>query len=198
MICQHLRFSKAVLLSDSQSEIYSTANGETPKTAEVDECSRLYPLLTRMNKTIVLQCILAHCGILGNEHADAFAKKGTMILQTIHREISFHKVKSIIKNKFNVARNNELQERTLEKRWTQTISNIPDGPRSDAVAEFRLNTGHDCLTKHLHRIGIYARSTCPLCQVEEEMYRDYLMRCPGLKATPTSQRYWETRGQPMG
>ena len=62
-----------------------------------------------------------------------------MILQTIHTEISFHTVKSIIKNKFEAARNNELQERTLEKRWEQTISNMPDWPRCEAVAEFRLN-----------------------------------------------------------
>ena len=95
---------------------YAIANGEPLKTVEVYECRRLYTLLIGMNKTIVLQWNLGHCSILGNKHADALAKKGTMILQTIHREISFHTVKSTIKNKLKAALNNELQERILEKR----------------------------------------------------------------------------------
>ena len=198
LICQHQRFSKVVLLSDSQSAIYAIANGEAPKTAEVQECRRLYTLLTGMNKTVVLQWIPGHCGIIGNEHADALAKKGTMILQTVQQEISFHTIKPVNKNKFKASRHNELQEKTNEKLWTQTISNIPEWPRSEAVAEFRLNTGHDCLAKHLHRIGVYPRPTYPLCQLEEEMDRDHLMRCPALKAATTSQRYWESRGQLMG
>ena len=70
----------------------------------------------------------------------------------------------------------------MEKRWTQTISNIPDWLRSEVLAEFRLNTGDDCLEKHLHQIHVHPRPTCPLCQLEEEMDRDHLMRCPALKA----------------
>ncbi|GBO19768.1 hypothetical protein AVEN_89254-1 [Araneus ventricosus] len=31
----------------------------------------------------------------------------------------------------------------------------PDKPRRDAVAAFRLTTGHDCLAAHLHRLGIF-------------------------------------------
>ncbi|VDO08813.1 unnamed protein product [Rodentolepis nana] len=88
---------------------------------------------------------------------------------------------------------NELKARTKEKPWTVALSVIPDWPRIEAVAEFRLRTGHDCLPKHLHRLGVYTQPTCPLCNLQEEMEKTNLIRCPALKTTMENQRYWEAR-----
>ncbi|VDO00723.1 unnamed protein product [Rodentolepis nana] len=62
---------------------------------------------------------------------------------------------SFDKREFQTSRYNELKARTKEKQWTVALSDIPDWPRIEAVAEFRLRTGHDCLAKHLHRLGVY-------------------------------------------
>ena len=48
----------------------------------------------------------------------------------------------------------DLTCRTEGKCWKLELPTIPDHPINQAVATFRLTTGHDCLAKHLHRIGI--------------------------------------------
>ncbi|VDO09771.1 unnamed protein product [Rodentolepis nana] len=143
------KFTKAVIHSDLQSAIDSIGNRETPKTAETKECRKFYELLREKNKTVVLQRIPGHCGIKGNELADTLAKKGTTILQCMDRPMSFHTMKVLIKREFHTSRSNEIKARTKEKQWTVPITDIPDWPRIEAVAEFRLCTGHDCLAKHL-------------------------------------------------
>ncbi|VDO01647.1 unnamed protein product [Rodentolepis nana] len=103
-----------------------------------------------------------------------------------------------IRKEFLTSRHNELKARTKEKQWTVTLSDIADWPRIEAVAEFRLRTGHDCLAKHLHRLGVYTQPTCPLCNRQEEMEKAHLIRCLALKTMSESQRYWEARRQLIG
>ncbi|VDO02337.1 unnamed protein product [Rodentolepis nana] len=108
------------------------------------------------------------------------------------------------------SRCNELKARTKEKQWSVELSDIADWPRIEVVASFGLRTGHDCLTKHLHKLGVYTQPTCPLCNLQEEVRKTHLIRCPALKTTEDppdsvssskdkqeSQRYWEARRQLM-
>ncbi|VDO07611.1 unnamed protein product [Rodentolepis nana] len=132
-----------------------------------------------------------------NELADTLAKKGTTILQCVDRPMSFHTMKDLIRREFHTARCNELKVRTKEKQWTVALSDITDWPRIEAVAEFRLRTGHDCLAKHLHRLGVYTQPTCPLSNLQEEMEKTHLIRCPALKTTTESQKYREARRRLM-
>ncbi|GBM65066.1 hypothetical protein AVEN_86718-1 [Araneus ventricosus] len=84
--------------------------------------------------------------------------------------------------------------RTALKSWRRVSpSSIPDKPRRDAVAAFRLTSGHDCLAAHLHRLGISAEPFCPLCDSGEVMERDHLLRCGALQGLIEVSRYWEVR-----
>nr|CUU98502.1 hypothetical transcript [Hymenolepis microstoma] len=87
-------------------------------------------------------------------------------------------MKTSIRKEFKTLRSNEIKARTKEKQWTAALSNIANWPRLEAVAEFKLRTGHDCLAKNPHRIGVYAQPTCLLCDLQEEMEKTHLMRCP--------------------
>ncbi|VDO01649.1 unnamed protein product [Rodentolepis nana] len=111
--------------------------------------------------------------------------------------MSFHTMKALIRRKFQTSRSNELKAQTKERQWTVTLSDIPDWPRIEAVAEFRLHTEHECLAKHLHRLGVYAQPACPLCNLHDEMEKTHLIRCPALKTRTESQRYWKARRQLM-
>nr|CUU97935.1 hypothetical transcript [Hymenolepis microstoma] len=87
-------------------------------------------------------------------------------------------MKTLIRREFKTLGSEQLNARTKEKKWTTALSNREDWPRLEAVAEFRLRTGHNCLAKHLHRIGVYAPPTCSLCDLQEEMVKTHLIRCP--------------------
>ena len=69
-------------------------------------------------------------------------------------------------------------------------------PRKSAVAMFRLITGHDCLSKHLHKIGIglLPSPNRLLCSKEEEMTLEHLLNCEELKSIEgITSKYWEAR-----
>ena len=66
--------------------------------------------------------------------------------------------------------------------------------KKNSVATFRLSTGHDCLAKHLHRIGILQLPYCTLCKEQEDMDRTHIMKCSVLRKCTDHERYWEARG----
>ena len=55
---------------------------------EAGDCQALIRQLKAKHKQITLLWITGHCQIIGNEHADALAKKGAKITQTHIRETS--------------------------------------------------------------------------------------------------------------
>ena len=65
--------------------------------------------------------------------------------------------------------------------FLKTPDIIPEVSRKSAVAMLRLITGHDCLSKHLHKIGILPSPNCLLCSKEGEMTLDHLLNCEELK-----------------
>ncbi|KAJ4451483.1 hypothetical protein ANN_02946 [Periplaneta americana] len=113
-----------------------------------------------------LQWIPSHCGILGNEKADALAKKGSTATYRPVTKSTYYSVKRVIKCTYLDFNKQNLITQSQGKKWNFLHHNpqlIPDLPRKSSVAAFRLATGHDCLAKHLHRIGIYQSPNCPLC-----------------------------------
>ena len=142
---------------------------------------------------MVLQWVPSHCGLTGNEQADALAKKGTSINGHGTGTTPYITIKTLLKRKFKNLHEIEILERTEGKIWRDEIHTVPDGPRNEAVASFRLITGHDLLNKHLHRIGIAPDPYCSLCQQQEHMDRRHLARCPALLRAEQHERYWEDR-----
>jgi len=81
-------------------------------------------------------------------------------------------------------------------RVKTTWENNKNKPRKQAVANFRLNTGHDCLAAHLHRIKILSHNYCTTCKLKNTtMDKDHLLVCPKLDHTSKelSKLYWDAR-----
>ncbi|GBM22932.1 hypothetical protein AVEN_136353-1 [Araneus ventricosus] len=84
-----------------------------------------------------------HCGLVhcGNEQADFLAKRGANLLQHPNTATSYWKIKLFLKNLCTSNSLRDLQTRTALKCWRRVSpSSIPDKPRRDAVATFRLTT----------------------------------------------------------
>jgi hypothetical protein len=67
-------------------------------------------------------------------------------------------------------------------------------PRNHAVANFRLNTGHDFLAANLHHIKIFNHNYCTTSQlVNTIMDKDHLLVCPKLDHTSNElpKLYWD-------
>ncbi|GFV89136.1 reverse transcriptase [Trichonephila clavipes] len=69
--------------------------------------------------------------------------------------------------------------------------------RAEAVARFRLTTGHDFWGKYLHWLSVAANEACPICG-HARMDCDHLLQCTGLDEYPAVDimcRYWGARRQ---
>ncbi|GFV92402.1 reverse transcriptase [Trichonephila clavipes] len=79
-----------------------------------------------------------------------------------------------------------------------TVGPIPRHlERAEAVARFRLTTGHDFLGIYLHWLGMAANDACPLCG-HARMGGVHLLQCTeldGYWADNFVSRYWEARRQ---
>ncbi|GFW87301.1 putative gag-pol polyprotein [Trichonephila clavipes] len=136
--------------------------------------------LSEYSKQIILQWTPGHCGVTGNMFADHLAKKGASIQQITRKAVPFTSAKRIIKKKLNDVSSRQYAERNSNKIWWNNLKDLPIWPRCKAVAEFLMNTGPDCLPKHLHRIHAAQAPFCTLCDFREDMDADHIHRCPAL------------------
>ncbi|GFX86728.1 RNase H domain-containing protein [Trichonephila clavipes] len=118
------------------------------------DCHHDLKNLSSLGKTIVLQWVPAHCGIPGDEKDGFLAKKGALVAQKVSRPLSFHLIKNMIKRSIKARAQEDLYNRVSHKSWWNAILNLRKCPRRRAVAEFRLDTGHDCLRNHLYKIKV--------------------------------------------
>lgn len=198
-------FQNAVILSDSSSAIMALTHNQTIQDHRIIEAKNCIRMLKNLNRNVVLQWIPAHCGVEGNEKADMLAKKGTLIQQSKINYLSYKSVQLYTKMKIksHIAEQNKIQCET--KIWKTLLEpdTIPNSPRSIAVASFRLETGHDCLAAHLHRIKLLDSPHCIVCKdTNTIMNKDHLMFCADLQkivGTPfqIAEYYWEARKRMM-
>jgi len=188
---------RAVIFSDSKAAILSAGSTETVTSTETKDCQVLIRQLKAKHKQIVLQWIPGHSQIAWNEYADTLAKKGAKITQKHIRETSYHSIKLHLKQVFRSAYRQELGTKLFQKPWTQELAKIPERPRRNVVAEFRLCVGRDCLGIYLHRVGIRPDPYCMLCSLHETMDRNYLGQSTVLSSGTECERYWEARTKVM-
>lgn len=188
-----VQLNNIVIFSDSQSAIQAIVAHNVPESKIINSCRNNIDLLASRGKTVVLQWIPSHVGIDGNERADTLAKKGTEILQLFKDKVPFSSIKRNIKNVVKQNYEINLSKVIKNKKWRDSINKIPNSPRSIAVAALRLETGHDCLAKHLYTIGIYSSPMCTLCNQSFEMDKDHLLNCPSLTEENLYSRYWRAR-----
>ncbi|KAJ4434141.1 hypothetical protein ANN_16461 [Periplaneta americana] len=198
LLCHINKFRNAVILSDSKAAILSIVSKHTPS-SQTAEITKMLSQLISLNKRIVFQWIPSHCGILGNENADALAKKGSTATYRPVTKSTYYSVKRFIKSTYLDFNKQNLITQSQGKKWNSLHQNpqlIPDLPRKSSVAAFRLATGHDCLAKHLHRIGIYQSPNCPLCNSNQEMDSEHLKICASVAGHDNIfEKYWSARGQ---
>jgi hypothetical protein len=122
----------------------------------------------------------------GNETADLLTKKGAT-LQNKHTFPNFETIKRLIKQKTQKKFSQEAITSANKTQWKNiksTWENKKNKPRKQAVANFRLNTGHDCLAAHLHCTKIFNHNYCTICKLKNTiMDKDHLLVCPNLDHT---------------
>jgi hypothetical protein len=93
-------------------------------------------------------------------------------------------------NHFNKIQKKFSQEAIASSNKTQwqnikpTSENNKNKPRKQAVANFWLNTGNDCLTAHLRHIKTFNHNHCTICKLKNTiMDKDHLLVYPKLDHT---------------
>jgi len=135
---------------------------------------------------------------MGNETADLLAKKGTTLLSK-RTTLNFETIKRLIKQKTQEKFFQEAITLSSKTQWQNiksTWENNKKKPRKQAVALFRLNTGHDCLAAHLYRIKVLSYNHCSICKQKNTIVdKVHLLLCPKLDETSKelSKLYWDAR-----
>jgi hypothetical protein len=91
----------------------------------------------------------------------------------------------------------QLKERHGEK-IDELAAEVQSKGHKEAVAKFRLMSGHYCLAHHLHKTGVYQTSMCVLFNNPEDvMDSEHLLHCPTLNHEAQTKDlvglYWEAR-----
>jgi hypothetical protein len=92
----------------------------------------------------------------------------------------------------------QLKERRGEK-IDELAAEVKSKGRKEALAKFRLMSGHECLAHHLHKIGIYQTSRYVLCNNPDNvMDSEHLLHCSTLNHEAPQTKglvslYWEAR-----
>ena len=126
---------------------------------------------------LTLQWVPAHCGIAGNEAADALAATAASLQQ--HRTpITYDAALSFVRR---VVRLRWLEG--PQPQWHRSLAGplpeLLDLPRTDAVTVAQLRTGHcPLLASYMYRIGVAETPDCPDCGDEEDTAAHLLMECP--------------------
>ena len=188
------KFNKAVILVDSKPAIQAILNVSSTETRE---CCKIISHLQNIGKHITIQWIPSHCNIAGNEKADCLAKKGSNILQTTHKRISFSSIKQHIRKTSETLNKTRIAGVIQQQKWKSLLQNqekITNTNRRTAIAIFRLTTGHDCLARHLNKLKILPSPFCILCGDEEEMDEEHLYVCATVSTESNiTSKYWKAR-----
>lgn len=192
-------FSKAVILVDSSSAIQGVTGNQSKESPTISRIRSNIRTLFSWNKVIVFQWVPSHVGIEGNENADALAKIGTDLPQE-NLPIPTETLKKVAQRKVQKLQNDIHVDRSRGKAWEDIQNDWPkfcQKPRKEAVAAFRIKTGHDWLAEQLQRLGFLNSKDCHICG-EGTLNAAHLISCKGLNKDAQLRGdlchlYWEAR-----
>ena len=157
---------KIVILTDARAVLVAL---QSPKNTDTEDLNQVLTELKEKAKVLKLQWIPGHCQVHGNEVADSLAKEGSSYEQ-IEEDLTLEESKTIIKD-----------NRTEKWRKAQPGSNKSNPyfllDRRSPTILFRLRTGHNRLSSHMHRkFNIGESGTCP-CGEAPETTEHVLQAC---------------------
>jgi ribonuclease HI len=177
-----------VLLLDSVAAIAAITSGN-PTDPMALQCREKIGRMQR-HREVVLQWIPGHCDIAGNEHADKLAHMGAKLPQE-RKRLSVQALKPHVREAVRAREVNGWLEKSQGEPWAALIkphtkqtkreAARKNMPRATAVANFRLNTGHDLLGAHLSRFNIIGSNICSLCKTHPQD-RAHLFKCAALQS----------------
>ena len=174
---------------DSQSALDAIASHKEKPSHLIEELlSNCHNASHKHNINITLQWIPGHCGVFGNEQADALAKLGSSMPQP-NTTTSFNTAKSLAKKYCKQAWRSQWEQNDTGRSLFKYQS-APD-PK-DAINQlerkhqcniFRLRTGHSLLNSHRSRLNPQIRPNCRHCNYQNETVEHHLLYCERLKET---------------
>ena len=149
---------QVVFMTDALSVLEALVEGKEQK---LMSCLKDLSLTHR----VALQWIPAHCGIPGNEKADHLAKEGAKENQ-IEEDMTYHEKRTLIKSIF---RNQPRKDDYLYLG------------REEQVIIFRLRTGHNRLSAHMHKKFKLTPTSACSCQQGDQTAEHVLQSCTKLE-----------------
>ena len=176
--------ANVVILSDSLSTV--TAIGGCMYQRHPLVCRALNAIhsMKTSGRVVALAWVPAHCGIAGNENADAKAREAVEqtceeLKTPITQTEAITRVNQEYRSVWN-QRYTDAEEAAHFKKFFQTTYDwvsVRDMPRAHQTTLFRLQTGHCRLNAHLHRLGIVESPLCSNCGVIEDVVH-FVLECP--------------------
>ena len=165
----------SMICTDSQAALNALKDSE--KTDD-NGLAQLRACLARLRSPVILQWVLGHCGLVGNEWADKAAGESaisTYVSLSNLGGISFQSAKALIKR--------EIVDPPTSHLRTKAVF---DGPRNsdplsrpDSVLIAQLRSGH-CRKLAAYRSVVDSNSspTCPYCEADHETLEHWIQECP--------------------
>ena len=157
---------KVVFFTDCRSLLQGLQNNKNEQLMQ-DIKTALHQLSRQ--SIIKLQWVPSHCGIMGNEKADALSKAGSKMEQFSH-PVTYREAKTIIRNRFR----SQWKRRLGAESGADPIHQLQ---RHQQTILFRLRTGHCRLLSHLNRLKIAYTDQCP-CGTGSQTPEHVLLHCP--------------------
>ena len=169
----------ALFCTDSKSALQALSSGPTTNAASL--FADVWKLLSALSRhyRVTLQWVPAHCGIPGNEAADAQAANGSRLKQR-HVQIAHSAALAAVRRSI---RRNWL-EGPLPAWYAQVTKNggarTEELRRPDEVTVSQLRTGHSSLLgSYRHRIGLAPSPQCQDCDFDDaDSAEHFLLNCP--------------------